>query len=585
MLIDRLRPASQFVSQNPQATEFALVQDATIESKSDKYKAQLQFLEQDLWKERARKTSTPERLQDLVGLSLTGFIVPSKSEDPTEKDAQLMESLVYTMTSLTDIRNCNIFEQWFHEKMTGESAKPTLYLLQSLIHTICLLDIDSYEQLTNVMGCPGSVLPLDTLMSCISYAKQNGNINPNNDTDRAGKLLSAQYQKVMEPRNEITENNYPDASKLGNALLPWINQQVIEGSVPFDKGLQAMLNYLEMHNAQNIDGFVQSLLDIDQETFYYLKKRAIEEQIIKAEEEERRQVVYEGLQETATRSYIDGNELYYPDLIGEGVKTLLCFVETGAFAPFHLAHNRTAVTVEELIKEKIKSSNGNISGLSYLVPACSSQLHARVSGKPAEQLGNLCERVNSIYLTTRGLQYTYVTTTLGEEQAKSGDEKMQIIRGGIEDTITQSYGLDKKEELPFAIKIIRVIGSDKLWTFDKNTQTYSLNVLKPEYKASLIKTRRKHLALTLLNLRQIRDMDNDATMVFTPDSPKGSSSEAIHKGDYTYFSLVTLAVENGYWDREAMQKRFRDGYQDDEIHSSTIYGKRLQARAHELLAA
>lgn len=593
MSIDRLHPTSpQLLGQyDVRPIELAQLLYIGSEEKDSQssYTEGLQSLEATLWQERERTLSAPEQLRDPVRQGLIGTVIPSKEEDPTEKDALLMDRLSNTLISLTDFRNRADFVIWFTQKLNEPNPEQTLYLLQSLIHTACMLDIESYEQMMNIKEDIVSLLPLDTLGTCISVAKERDVVHANDITDRAFTLLNAQYQKLLETnieKREIKqtelEDLYPDATELGHALLPWVNQQVANGSIPLEKGLQAMLNYLEMHNAQKIEDFIQSLLCIDGKAMDNLKMRAIEDQLIEANDEEKRQVIFDGLQETMNRELVDGLEVNHRERIGVDVETVWCAFETGAFGPFHRAHRRTAETIEELIQERQRMDK-RFYGKFYIVPACSSRLHASVTSKPAEQIGALSKRIDSILLTTRHLPNTFVTTALGEEYATSGEHRMQIIHDGITNSIKEPY---EDEPTPFNINIVRVSGTDKLWLYNESENKYILNTAIPDYKGpSIIKTRRRQLVLTLLNLQQIRDHDSQTTLILTPDSPKGSSSEALHKGDYTYFSIVALAIVNGYWDKKAISERMCLGYDEDEVFPVTIYGNDLKRRIQERLTA
>lgn len=530
----------------------------------------LETLEASLGEGRERENSASEKLAKPLRRGLIGVDLPSLEKDPESKDTNLINGLSNILLSLTSPQTAETFVRWVSDKANEPNKSKTEYLLQSLLHFATLLDIDSYLQFTD-----SNILPLQVLATTTSMA------NPDNDgLQQACALFSAQFSGILsstvnsEIVKDITVKPFaPDAQYLGTTLLTWVNAQVVTGQITLRKGLRAILNYLEMYEAQNIASFLITLEHKygDDDSYIKLKKRAIEYHVVSPTSEEINQVEREGLQQTVQRGFIDATEISHQ--ISEEIDTVWCGFQTGAFGPYHRAHLHTSELIEELIYERSKA-DPHFFGVSCIVPAVSSESHTSRTDKSASQVGALARRIDSILLTIRNLKITHVTTKVNEELAKNSIDRINIIKTGIQSFIQKRCTHRPK------IETSRIYGTDKiLEVVDEKTGQCVVKVPQTEYLGpAIIKVRRQHLVGTLQNLHTIRKLYPQATIVLTPDIPKGSSSEAIQLEDDSYFSRVTLAIINGYWHQPEITIRDSEKPHEEAICSVTEYAQDLNSR-------
>ncbi len=543
------------------------------------FKKSIQTLENALWEERNRKTSTPEQLADPIRRGLIGVVIPSLEEDPNSVDANLISGLSNTLLSLTDPETAALFVEWVSEKQKGSQKEQNEYLLQSLLHFSTLLDTNSYLQFTN-----SDLRPLETLsIAACAGDRQNPRFQ------QARTLFLAQYNNLLYSRyiypnteiESIFNSQKPDARQLGEVLLPWVDQQVGNGEITLETGLRATLNYLEMYEAQNKDRFLKFIEErygLDNVYVQNIKKRAINHNLVRATPQEIEYVIDCGLKDIINNEKIDAADINYKDKIPNDTEEVLIAYATGAYGPPHIGHFYTDEVVEALMEEMMHA-NPKLYCQLVLAPTVSPEILEKKTSKSAAQIGSIIRRTECLFGLTRYLKHTHITTRWQQEFKDDPMKRIHTIQSRAIASMKDSWGGD---QLPYNVKFVRVLGIDKLIHKNPQTGDYTLANLQEEYLVpSIVKVRRKYLSEALKHLLELRQRNPKTTIILTPDTSKGSSSEGVWSQDKTYFPLVELAIGNGDWDLEKINERTKKVGREQEVPSATEIYRNLQKRIRE----
>jgi hypothetical protein len=547
----------------------------------------LENLRESLWEEKERPLSTPDQLSNLTRRALIGVRTLSKEDDPTLRDARMMTHLTDTFVSFTDLSKQTDFVNWFTKSSETNSEKSE-YFLQTLLHYATLLDLESYAKITTSENGRISLLPLDTLTTCMDIVSKTHSGQTSDGLSIAYQLFDSQYKNLLDDvpiqYTEIesidTFTKYaPDATELGFILLSVVEKQVTEGSITLEKGLRALLNYIQMHEAQDVDKFfkqLESRYGSHNSALISMRKRAIELNTLKTSTEETRQVEDEGIQQVANKKVVDARDLDYSQRIPEHTKVLLCGLWTGSFSPFHIGHLNSTEVWDEIVQEQMQLQQG-FYGILHIAPIPSVDALAQVKTytKSSAQVGDLRHRIWCMISSLRHLNTIELTTQMQPDYLPNPLDRILTTQYNIEEAISSSYNLPI-DQLPFIMKPIRIVGVDK---FIKQIDGVFM-VREPEPALAEVDTlamgRRGHLGGTLLNLLQIHENYTRASVVLGPWKPRDSSTLAIESGDFSSVPRVEALIMNGYFSKEQIKRRERDGSIDNERISVTQIDEELK---------
>lgn len=531
---------------------------------------QMISLEYTLWNEKKEPDSITEQLSDPIRRAFIGIKIPSSEESRGAIEAEIVQTVSDTFASFADPETATNFNTWFNSRINGQHRQQACYFLQTLIHYATFLDFRSYKQITRTDEGQTTLLPLDTLLTCV--ADLNGT---DKGINQAHALMWAQYSNILNANPLMLDYEmnepHPDAAHLGTALLAWVDQPIKAKGMSLEQRLHAILNYLEMYEAENKERFFEFLerkygkANIDVQK---VKSRAIDHNLIKAPKAESDAVIESGLRQIVETDKVDAAEINYKDLIPPNTETVLFVYRTGAHGPGHIGHLYTDEVAEKLMEEMMATNPGLYCQL-VLAPTKEPQKLTHKTAKTAGQIGGINERVECLFGLTRNLKRTYITTRLQEEFPDDPMKRIATIQERAIASMKKSLGVDK---LPFSVRFVRVFGIDKILNLQQNPTACPVREPSEEYLGpAIVKVRRKYLPDTIKYLDTIREKYPKAVIILTPDTPKGSSSEAIHRQDYTYFPLVELAIGNGNWDLEKIREREASNQVEDEhINSATI---------------
>jgi hypothetical protein len=538
----------------------------------------LEGLEYALWQERRRSLSTPEQLADPIHTARLGLVIPSKEEDSTSTDAKLLTALFETLCALKDSQTQVCFVNWFSQKTQEVEAEQTLYLLQSLIYSATLLDLESYGKMMrsdNII----SIAPLDALDTCQQMLDSN-----NHSLSNATALFEAQYGNLLNKASttQISEEELlsyaPNAKELGSALLPWIDTQVTNGELSLEKGLRAVLNYIRMYSSsQTME--INALLELMQERYsnnstevQAVKDYAIEYNYISVNDEENERVIHSGLRSVAQKDIIDAAEIRFDQEPFTNIHTLYCDFLTGYVAPAHAGHRLTAEIIETLNEER--SKDPGVHGIFMVAPINSPKTLERQTGKPAAQVGSIEPRINLLVIVMRDLLNTYITTQMQEEFEDDPVRRLMTIKENFENFAKKTLGV---ESLPFQIIFERIYGSDKILKESENN-VFTVYEPEPAYAdiAAIVTPRRRQMVGLLKNFNEIHEKYPKATTILSPWIPRDSSSLAIRSGNFNSVSSAGMKYVDGNWYQQRIEERSKEVQSDEPIKSVTTYGKQLK---------
>ncbi len=537
-----------------------------------------------IWDQHGRSKSIPAQLANPLRRATIGITIYNKNKIEQSTDIEILHKLTSLLITLRKPKNATSFLKHFKVQINGK--KEYIFFLQTLLHFCTLLDLGTYFYLLRWTTKKTSLLPLKTIFKAAHISQKNAP----HELLLARRLFQAQFKNLLTQRQNLIPykaTNYkvnkkylPDAKELGNALIAYINNDRKKlGS------LVAVLNYLEMYDAKNIQNFLAELSMLQANDMDKLRNRAIEFNLINARDEECKKVEDEGIIQIVKKKFEDAAYINYQEHIKEGVEEIIIRLLTGSVAPWHRGHTQSVEMQLALMEEEGEfEKDSTRQSILLIAPVLSPYkiAHTKPDAKSPAQIGDLHHRIQCMIATLRNFDHVFITSQLHPKFVSNPIERVHIIK----ERITQQILKDRRNGKIPKVKLVRLLGAEKLLKRDSKTGNFNVTLPEPEYAVdTIVKGRRGFLAGMLIHLPEIHEHYPQSTLILNPGIQGDSSTLALQNSDYKVLSRVAHRIVNGYWDKKEIEKRNKQGLEEDKIYSVTEIYEKLKVELQSLISS